>query len=79
MAVEHPARTVDCETALRMLKAGHEVSRVSWQAEGKRLCVQPGKGALPGLVCLETGGKRVLWLCSQAELLADDWVVTDGR
>ena len=76
--------------ALEHLKAGHEVSRLGWNGKGMRLKLQVpdanSKMTLPYIyieypVNPEHHARdfmrvsKVPWLASQADLLADDWVV----
>jgi hypothetical protein len=64
--------------AVDLLEQGRDVCRTGWNGKGMYLRLQPAVGADPAYVYLVTRGKRVPWTCSQADLLADDWVATDG-
>lgn len=77
--------------ALEVLKAGKSVSRQGWNGKGMFLTLQVpdenSKMTRPYVyMTLPVGStsqfgevdkdQRVPWLCSQTDLLAEDWVVT---
>lgn len=77
---------MDFGKALEALKAGKRVSRTGWNGRGLWLELQTpdanSKMTLPYVYinypvdAKTTPGARVPWLCSQTDMLADDWEVT---
>lgn len=79
-------RQIDFGTALRELKAGKRVVRLGWNGKGMWLEMQRpdanSKMTLP-YIYIEypvghvayPDGCRVLWLASQTDLLAEDWIL----
>lgn len=81
---------MDIGTAVMMLKAGRRVARAGWNGRGMYLFLVEGGWSLvyptggfadlPAdtlpFVAMKTADNRVVpWLCSQTDLLADDWEV----
>lgn len=74
---------MDFSTALIHLKNGHKVARRGWNGKGLWLELQlpdaHSKMTLPYVFMsypndsVNTPGARVPWLCSQTDMLADDW------
>lgn len=88
--------TMDFESALTNLKAGHKVARVGWNGRGMFLFLVPGSTFLvnrPPLLGIYPEGTEIKyhahidmktaqgyvvpWLASQADLLANDWVLLE--
>lgn len=67
----------DIGSAVAMLRGGSRVARQGWNGKGMWLELQrPGAGNLMTLpfVSMRTAqGETVPWLCSQTDLLAQDW------
>ena len=67
------------------LKAGRNVQREGWAAEGIRLgLIPPGQGmTLPFIAVRRSSGDIAPWQACHNDLLATDWVAvrggTDGR
>ena len=74
---------MDFSTALIHLKNGHKVARKGWNGKGLWLELQlpdaHSKMTLPYVFMsypndsVNMPGARVPWLCSQTDMLADDW------
>ena len=75
----HPS---DFSWALNMLKDGHRVSRMGWNGKGMWLELQKpdkhSKMTLPYIYMSTVSGDLVPWLCSQTDMLANDWEVVEG-
>jgi Protein of unknown function (DUF2829). len=67
--------------AVRCLKDGHRVTRKGWNGKNMYLELQlpdpKSKMTEPYVFMRTTYGGFVPWLCSQSDLLADDWYRTD--
>jgi hypothetical protein len=65
-------------TALALLKGGSRVARAGWNGKGMWLALQVpdahSKMSLPYVYMSTVDGKLVPWLCSQTDMLAEDWV-----
>lgn len=65
--------------ALDHVKRGYRIARDGWNGKGQFVEIQRpdehSKMGLPYLYITTVDGKRVPWLASQTDLLADDWVV----
>lgn len=65
--------------AVNLLKRGERVARPGWNGKGMWLELQVpdehSKMSLPYVYMHTADDKLVPWLCSQTDLLADDWVV----
>ena len=63
--------------AVEALKRGGKVQRAGWNGKGMWLELQePDNGSkmtLPYVYMYTAQGDLVPWLCSQTDLLADDW------
>jgi len=63
--------------ALFALKQGSKVSRAGWNGKGMWLELQTptelSKMTLPYIYMFTAQGDTVPWLCSQTDMLADDW------
>ena len=71
------ASGMDMGGALHVLRRGGAVSRHGWNGRNQRLQLQVpdefSKMSLPYVFITTVQGDRVPWLCSQTDLLADDW------
>jgi hypothetical protein len=67
--------------ALETLKDGRRVRREGWNGKGMWLELQRpdahSKMTLPYVFMSTAQGDLVPWLCSQTDLLADDWEAVD--
>ena len=70
---------MDIGEAIQYMLKGKKVSRIGWNGPGQFLMLQfpdeNSKMSLPYVYITTVQGKRVPWLCSQTDLLADDWYV----
>lgn len=66
--------------ALEAVKAGKRICRAGWNGRGMFVEIQRpdenSKMGHPYLYITGVDGKRVPWLASQTDLLAEDWWVT---
>lgn len=73
---------LDFSDALLCLKEGARMAREGWNGKGMWLELQVpdehSKMTLPYVYMKTAQGDLVPWLCSQTDMLADDWVVVDG-
>ena len=67
--------------ALKLLKIGHRLARRGWDGEYMYIEMQrpdeSSKMTLPYLYIRTAQDKLVPWLCSQTDMLADDWMLND--
>lgn len=67
------------EKALAIVKAGGLVARAGWNGKGMHIEIQRpdihSRMTLPYLFLFTTDSKRVPWLASQTDLLAEDWYI----
>lgn len=65
--------------AINAMKQGHKVARKGWNDKGMWLALQVpdtnSKMSLPYVYMKTVDDKLVPWLCSQTDLLAEDWLV----
>lgn len=65
--------------AIEVLRGGGKVARAGWNGKGMSVEIQVpdahSKMTQPYVFMNTTGGGRVPWVCSQSDLLADDWSV----
>lgn len=64
--------------AVESMKIGNSVSRHGWNGKGQYLSFvegDPEKQILPSVWIMTVQGFTVPWICSQTDLLADDWYV----
>lgn len=70
---------MDFSEALKLVKQGERISRANWNGKGQFVEMQTpdenSKMGLPYLYITTVDGKRVPWLASQTDLLAEDWAV----
>lgn len=68
----------DIGWAVTHLRNGHAVTREGWNGKDQRLELQKpdenSKMTLPYVYIVTVQGNLIPWLCSQSDLLADDWV-----
>ena len=71
----------DTGWALRKLGLGLRVAREGWNGKGMWLELQlpdeHSKMTLPYVFMCTVQGDYVPWLCSQTDLLAEDWEIVD--
>ena len=67
--------------ALEVMRMGYKVRRSGWNGKGMWLALQlpddKSKMTAPYVYMSTADGKLVPWLCSQTDLLARDWEITD--
>lgn len=71
---------MDIGEAVKAMKNGHSVARKGWNGRGMHLYLwqSPGSEMLPCVVMKTAQGTlQPGWLCSQADLLADDWEMAE--
>lgn len=65
--------------ALEALKLGRRVAREGWNGKGMWIALQRpdqhSKMSLPYIYMSTVTGDLVPWLASQADMLAEDWVI----
>jgi hypothetical protein len=73
---------MDIGQAVRRLQSGDKVNRAGWNGKGQYLELQTpdedSKMTLPYVYIHTVQGDLVPWLCSQTDLLANDWEIYDG-
>ena len=71
---------MDIGLAVEAMRNGNQVRREGWNGRGMRLALQVpdanSKMSLPYVYMCTVEGRLVPWLCSQSDLLANDWVIT---
>lgn len=67
--------------ALQCLKAGQRVARQGWNGKGMWIELQrptpQSKMTLPYVYMKTVQDDLVPWLCSQTDMLAEDWIVLE--
>jgi hypothetical protein len=67
--------------AVAELKNGQRVARSGWNGRGMYLALQRpdahSKMSLPYVYMKTADNKLVPWLCSQTDLLAEDWEIVE--
>lgn len=70
---------MDIGLAVKALKAKQRVARAGWNGKGMYLELQVpdehSKMTLPYVFMKTAQGDLVPWLCSQTDLLAEDWEI----
>lgn len=65
--------------ALERLKNGDKLSRAGWNGKNMWICMQVpdehSKMTLPYIYIFTADQQQVPWLCSQTDMMADDWGV----
>ncbi len=73
---------MDIGQAVRRLFSGDKVARQGWNGRNQYIELQTpdanSKMTLPYVFIHTVQGELVPWLCSQTDLLADDWEIVDG-
>ena len=85
--IKDAVKTFDFGDALKALKAGKNVARLGWNGKGLHIeLINPAKyseATMPYLYLVYPvnpkhqvypNGGRVLWLASQTDMLASDWI-----
>jgi hypothetical protein len=71
----------DIGWAIDQLRAGDRVRRAGWNGKGMYLTLQVpdahSKMTLPYVYISTNQGDLIPWVCSQADLLADDWELVE--
>ncbi len=66
-------------TAVKEMWLGHKVTRENWNGPGQYLKMEmphdSGNMTLPFIYITTVQGDTVPWLCSQTDLLAQDWMI----
>ena len=72
---------MDIGEAIKMLRSGHQMTRDGWNGQGQYLELQVpdenSKMSLPYVFITTVAGEKVPWICSQTDLLAEDWWEVD--
>jgi hypothetical protein len=75
-------KLMDIGQAVRRLQSGDTVARAGWNGKDQYLELQvpdkDSKMTLPYVYIHTVQGDLVPWLCSQTDLLANDWEIYDG-
>jgi hypothetical protein len=73
---------MDIGDAISALRGGLKVARAGWNGKGMWLQLQRpdehSKMTLPYVFMRTATADLVPWLCSQTDLLANDWTIVDG-
>ena len=76
-AAYQPTNAMSFGHALMVLKNGGNVCRAGWNGKGQYLGLQipdsHSANTLPYVWIMTVDGKRVPWLASQTDMLANDW------
>ena len=71
----------DIGWAVAKLQQGEKVERKGWNGKGQYLGLQVpdsmSANTLPYVYIVTVQGQRVPWLCSQTDLLSDDWAIAN--
>ena len=69
----------DIGWAVEQLNSGKKVAREGWNGRGMYLGLRPRSNemTLPYVYMRTVQGDLIPWLCSQSDLLADDWVLVE--
>jgi hypothetical protein len=74
---------MDIGSAVDYMRNGEKLSRKGWNGKHMWLALQVpdehSKMSLPYVYMKTVDNKLVPWLCSQTDLLADDWFVFVGE
>lgn len=67
--------------AVMYMRMGHKVARAGWNGTGMWLALQVPDGnskmTEPYVYMRTAQGGLIPWLCSQTDLLADDWMLVE--
>jgi len=73
---------MDIGGAISVMRTGGRVARKGWNGPNQHLELQVpdefSKMSLPYVFITTVQGDLVPWLCSQTDLLADDWIIVDA-
>ena len=73
---------MDIGQAVNRLRSGDKIARAGWNGKGQYVELQvpdeDSKMTLPYVFIHTVQGDLVPWLCSQTDLLANDWEIYDG-
>lgn len=68
--------------AVEAMQEGAKVSRPGWNGKGMWIAIHEPKAKArmtqPYVYMKTAQGDYIPWLCSQADLLADDWEIVSG-
>ena len=82
MGGERFDRLMDIGQAVNRLRSGDKIARAGWNGKGQYVELQvpdeDSKMTLPYVFIHTVQGDLVPWLCSQTDLLANDWEIYDG-
>ncbi len=71
--------TFEIGRAVMEMRQGNRIARAGWNGKNMHLALQMpdagSKNTLPYVYMITVTGDRAPWLCSQPDLLADDWQV----
>lgn len=71
-------KLMDFSQALQQLKNGLRVERAGWNGKGMWIKMQRpdehSKMTLPYIYMKTACGNQIPWLCSQADMMAEDWI-----
>jgi Protein of unknown function (DUF2829) len=74
---------MDIGQAVNRLRSGDRIARAGWNGKNMYLELQvpdeDSKMTLPYVYMYTAQGDLVPWLCSQTDLLANDWEIYDGQ
>ena len=74
---------MDIGQAVNRLRSGDKIARAGWNGKGQYVELQvpdeDSKMTLPYVFIHTVQGDLVPWLCSQTDLLANDWEIYDGQ
>ena len=83
MGGERFDRLMDIGQAVNRLRSGDKIARAGWNGKGQYVELQvpdeDSKMTLPYVFIHTVQGDLVPWLCSQTDLLANDWEIYDGQ
>lgn len=66
------------DVAIEFMRRGRKVARTGWNGKGMYLYLVPASASRREYVEMrDATGLFVPWLCSQTDLLADDWDAVD--
>jgi Protein of unknown function (DUF2829) len=81
MMINAPIQNLTFSTALVFLKEGKRLQRSGWNGKGMWLALQVpdahSKMSLPYVYMKTVDNKLVPWLCSQTDMLAEDWQIVE--
>ena len=64
--------------AISRMREGEWVCREGWNGKGMYLFLVSSVGDMQEYVCMKTAQDTLVpWLCSQSDLLADDWQIVN--